>query len=203
MFSLLPVQLGGVTEQLDGCVLRFCGSQCASVERQVLCVRFRRRSLVRPSSWSSCAHGVGCGAGPTPRLVRSCSEVSWSLRGGLCVRAGGFRPLFRATHVRESVIADIVPWFFWIADAGFPIRTASQQKTKPRWHWKRSKSGIYARTAERSSSCKVAADCMEEAMKESIVQAEARGLYDVTTNARALWHDARGAFVPRTLRKAR
>ena len=36
-----------------------------------------------------------------------------------------------------------------------------------------------------------------------IVQAEARGLYDVTTNARALRQDARGAFVPRSQRTAR
>ena len=32
-----------------------------------------------------------------------------------------------------------------------------------------------------------------------IVQAEARGPYDVTTNARALWHDARGALAHGTL----
>ena len=36
-----------------------------------------------------------------------------------------------------------------------------------------------------------------------IVQAEARGLYDVRRMRAAMRRDARGAFVPRTLRTAR
>ena len=61
-------------------------------------------------------------------------------------------------------------------------------------------SRIIVSGAATKTNAKGQRDCLFAA---KCAQAEARGLYDVATNARALWHGARGAFVPSTLRMAR